>query len=79
MQLAIRQAPGDGGSVYLQWRSGTGEPEAFATLTCEAEHVSIAYRWREGDRWRSSRQVIGLRFDQPPLGGQRRFWLSSDS
>lgn len=72
-QLAIRQAPGDGGSVSLQWQE-KGEPEARATLTCEGDQVSIAYRWREGETWRARRQTVGLKFDVPHFGGVRRFW-----
>jgi hypothetical protein len=73
-RIASCQAPGDGESVSVQWRSGAGEPEASAMLACEGEDVVITYRWREGERWRSCRQTIGLKFDVPPLGGVRRFW-----
>jgi hypothetical protein len=72
--LAVRQAPAAGERVSLEWRSGAGEIEASAVLAYEGESVSVFYRWREGEAWRSYRQTIGLKFDVPHFGGVRRFW-----
>src|SRR5687768_7712955 len=77
-QIAVRQAPRQSESVCLRWGSGTGEPEASTMLERQEENVILCYRWRDGEEWRTTRQAIGFRFDEPFLGGVRTFWRCPD-